>query len=345
MRKFLLVVVGVVALGLTLRYTLGRSKPGKPAAPAQPAQPAQAVQAAASGSAGSEAPAPVAPEATKPAPRFPGSIEITNAIVGEFVVAPGVVYYCHRHDLFAQPKDGTAAKRIGDCNETFDLVADAGGVFYTLEDRVMRVNAGTVGNEAVVEDFSIVMAVDAEHVYYVRPPFSEVEEPGVYRVARTGGEATRIHDRNKEQFGIHVDRDGLWITGYFSGTIIKVVDGKKTTVVTGQKRLDGFATDDAYMYWTTEKPGELKRRLKTGGPIETLSKDVLTAHFDAVEGHLYWAEWEPGDGKTFRVLHLAPGVQDSEVLATGMQFPRVVADREGVYIAEAHRPGLFWFKR
>jgi hypothetical protein len=336
-RKFFAVVVGVVALGLTLRYALNRPEPAKPKAPVA------LVTQPHAGTATTPPTEPPTPSERTPAPpRIPGSTMITDAAISHYAVAPGVLYYCDETSLMMQPKAGGDPTRVGDCAASSDLVADANGVFYCSDDKLMRVTAGTTGSHVVAEDTCIMMALDERYAYYARPGFDGMEGAGVYRVERSGGTPERIHERNKEQFGVHVAADGVYITGYFLGTVTKLSGGKKTTLISGQKNLEDFATDATYMYWAPEFTGELRRRKKTGGPIEVIAKNVMSYPFEVVDGHVYWIDKADG---AFRVMHLAPGVQEADVIASGLGLPSLEADAEGVYVTELDRPGVFWFKR
>lgn len=344
--KFLAVVVGVVVVGLTLRFTLNRSE--KPKAPPKPSvvkiqppgQPEPAV----------ETPTPVevavpAPEPTPEPPRIAGTTQISSTGVHHFATGPGVIYYCDQHDLMRQPKTGGDAERIGDCSISSDLVADANGVFYSSEDNVMRVTAGTTGSRVVAEMEAIVMAIDAKYVYFARPGFEGVPDPGVYRVERAGGTPERVHQRAKEQFGIAVDDDAVWISGYFTGTVTKVAKAgtaKPRVVLTAQKNLDHFVVDATHLYWSPEGTNEIRRRKKAGGTIEVIGRNSIDGQVQVVDGHAYWFE---RSGDSDRLLHLAPGASEPVELAKGLRGPRLRVDAEGVYVNELDRDGIFMFKR
>ena len=153
--------------------------------------------------------------------------------------------------------------------------------------------------------------------------------PNALEIGSSGPEVTELQNKLVEM-------------GYFVGNVVKLAGGKKTTLISGQKNLEDFDTDATYMYWAPEFTGELRRRKKSGGPIEVVAKNVLSYPFEVADGHVYWIERTDG---AFRVMHLAPGVQESEVLASGLGLPAIEADSEGVYITELDRPGVFWFKR
>lgn len=345
-RKFLAVVVGVVALGLTLRFTLNKKPTPKKPAVQQPVsnqptppEPTPEVKPPPS----EIAPTPVEPEPQPP--RIAGSLQISDTSVRYFATGPGVLYYCEGSDMMREHKDGTGApERIGDCDQSHDLVADANGLYYCADDRIMRVTAGTNESHVVAEMECIMSALDARYAYFVRPGFEGIPDPGVYRVDRAGGTPERFHQRAKEQFGVVTDDDSVWVTGYFLGQVTRFPKGGGAgkLVLTGQKNLEDFGVTTTHMYWFVEDAAELRRRKKTGGPIEVVAKQVMYP-IAVVDNHVYW--FERTDGTNAKLLHLAPNVQDKEELASGLRMPSMKADSEGVYINELDRPGIFWFKR
>jgi hypothetical protein len=347
-RKFLVLVVGVVALGLTLRFTLNkRSSPKKAPVNQQPVSSGQPTPTPTptpevTPTTPDVPPTPVEPEPTPP--RIAGSIEITDAQTRHFATGPGVLYYCEGHDMMRVRKDGTGdAERVGDCDQSHDLVADANGLFYCSDDKIMRVTAGTSESHVVAEMECIMSALDERYAYFSRPGFEGVPDPGVYRVERSGGTPERFHQRAKEQFLIETDAEAVWIGGYFLGQIYRYPKGSTTgkLVLTGQKNLEDFGITSTHLYWFVEDAAELRRRKKAGGAIEVVAKNVLYP-IEVVDNHVYWLE---RTGDTWKLMHLAPNVVDSEELAAGLRMPTIHADSEGVYVAELDRPGVFWFKR
>jgi hypothetical protein len=346
----LAVVVGVVALGLTLRYTINKPAPAKPKPPVQPAinlAPGTAENLTpVAPTVDLTAPTPVEPERAPEPPRIAGAVRIADEVIRSYGVGPGAIYYCEGHALMRQPKAGGDAERIADCEwQAHDLVADADGVFWCEQDKLMRVTSGATGAHVVAEIECIMQALDERYAYFVRPGFEGVEDPGVYRVERSGGTPERIHQRNKEQFGVHVDGEAIWISGYFLGTMARLAKSPGAVprpVFSGQKNLEDFGMDATYLYWAVEGTNELRRRKKSGGPIEVVAKNVKSYPIEVVDGHVYWFERAES---AWRLMHLAPGVQDSEVLANNLTTPSMKADAEGVYVAELDRPGVFMFKR
>ncbi len=343
MRKGLAVVVGVVALGLTLRYTIHR--PDKPQATPTIQQPTTKLPGT------PETPPPVEPAPTpvEPAPEPPrvaGTVRIIDDLVRDFGVGPGAIYYCAGHALMRQPKSGGDAERIASCEwQTSDLVADGEGIFWCEKDSLMRATPGVEGAHVVAEIECIMQALDERYAYFVRPGFAGVEDPGVYRVERSGGTPERIHQRNKEQFGVRVDSDAVWISGYFLGTVARLAKtpgSQPRAVFSGQKNLEDFGMDATYLYWAIEGTAELRRRKKTGGPIEVVARNVKSYPIEVVDGHVYWFERTES---AWRLMHLAPGVQDAEMLVDNLTTPSMKADAEGVYVTELDRPGVFMFKR
>lgn len=349
-KKFILVVVGMVAAGLALRYMLNR--PAKPKPKAKPPtavvreEPTPAV----------EQPKP-APEPTRPErepepeppapPRIAGTTQISDTDAQFFEPAPGVIYYCDGDSVMAAPKTGGPPKRIGDCSSAL-LAADAQGVHFCDGGRVMRISAGTEGSRVVAETSDcFVSALDAKYAYFVITGFEGSETPGVYRVARTGGTPERVHStRPKEQHIVAVDNDAVWIGGWSAGTITKLAKtpgAKPRIVVTGQKGIVDLHVDAKSLYWYSESTGELRRRKKSGGPIETIAREITQEPIAVVDGHVYWFAGAAGEEK--RLMHLAPGADAPEQLAGGLHAPSLRADAEGVYVSELDRSGIFMFKR
>jgi hypothetical protein len=353
-KKFFLVVVGVVALGLALRYV--RHKPQKkPAPPGPPVvveteEPAEKVPVPKPDE--QPLPPPAAPEPPPP-PRIAGSVQISDAEVQWFATAPGLVYYCVEGAMYAQKKVADEApESVGACGSAFDMIADAQGVvFCDGNGLIERITAGTNGSHLIADkgdDGCIMMAIDGKYAYFVVPGYEDTKDPGVFRVLRSGGTPEKIHaTRPKEQFMLDVGDDALWIGAWGAGTISKLAKtpgSKARTLITGQKGIVSLAEDKTSLYWYAEGTGEVRRRKKTGGPIEVIGHDVdqepivVTA-----DGHAYWFEGKAGDDK--RLVHLAPGATKTETLASGLKTPAMRADTEGVYVSELDKSGIFMFKR
>ena len=354
MKKFLLIVIGTVAVGLTLRYTVVKpnkstSKP-KPTTQ-EPAKPEPRVESDPTKPAEPEKPVtPPEPEPPEPPPppRIKGSVQISDTATQHFAVAPGIIYYCEAGSVMAQPKDGGPAKRVGDCDGAFDFIADAQGVFYCDDHQLKRITAGTDGSHVVADNVECIMeALDTKYAYFAVPGFEGIPNPGVYRVARAGGVPERIHaTRPKEQFMVVAEDDVLWIGAWAAGTIAKLAKtphAKAKTVVTGQKGIVNVATDATHLYWYSENTTEVRRRKKTGGPIEVIGRDIVQEPVLVVDGHAYW--FEGGEGKDTRLMHMVPGAAKAEQLAEGLRVPSMRADSEGVYVSELDREGIFMFKR
>ena len=355
MKKFFLVVVGVVALGLTLRYTLNKDKkkppPPKPTvevnvAPADPVEQPETPPVPPP-----QQPVIEEPEPAPPPPRIAGSVKISDEQVSWFATAPGVVYYCERGSMYAQPKSGGPAENVGDCGSAFDMHADAQGVVFCDGDgSLLRITAGgDNGSVAIAEGVECIMSgLDGKYAYFVIPGFEGVENPGVYRVLRSGGTPEKIHaTRPKEQFMLAVDDEAVWIGAWGAGTISKLAKtpgAKARTIVTGQKGIVDIGVDATSIYWYAEGTGEVRRRKKTGGPIEVIGHDVdQEPVIVTTDGHAYWFEGKAGEDK--RLVHLAPGAAKTETLASGLKTPSMRADNEGVYVTELDRDGIFMFER
>lgn len=347
-RKFLLVVVGVVALGLTLRFTLNKKDgPKKPTkAPTQPQPQPVAVPEPATPTPDLP-PTPVERDRPKE-PRLAGSVEITDDQIDAFGVAPDAIYYCNRTSMVKQPKDGGDATSVGDCQFASVIAADAEGVFWCELDKLMRVTTGTHESHVVHEGQCIMGGIDERYVYFVNPGFNDDPNEGLYKIERGGGTPEKLMAKPNlsEQYSITVARDAVWITAYFHGRIFKLAKtpgAKPQELLAWQKNLEDFGVDDTYVYWAVEGTNELRRRKKTGGAIETLATNVKTYPFRVVDGHVYYFQ---RSDDAWKLMHLVPGTQEPEVLADNLGTPGTMeADGQGVYITELDRPGVFWFKR
>ena len=351
MKKFLLIVIGMVGLGLAIRFTINRpDKPkAKPIAPTvQKVEPPKTVEVD-----------PVKPEPeVKPVPppepeppRIKGATLVTNTSVREFVPTPGHLYYCEGTSVMSAPKSGEAAERIGDCNgQVFDWRSDAQGAFYCNDSQLMRITHGAEGSRVVVDEVTCMLQeLDAQYAYYVVPSWDDAPDFGLYRVARAGGTPEKIYTPRKgAQLSLVDDGDSLWVSSYFAGTIAKLsktAGAKPKPMISGQKGVEEMVVDATYIYWYADGSGELRRRKKAGGTIEVIGRGVDTPQLAAVDGHIYWFENVPDKGE--RLMHLAPGKgpAEAEQLAEGLRGPSLRADSDGVYVNELDRDGIFMFKR
>jgi hypothetical protein len=351
-KKFFLVVVGVVALGLALRYTLNK----KPKSKVTTSKPPPSVLVDDPPPHGDIAPAPTPtetapePEPAPPPPRIAGSVQISDVQTSWYATAPGVVYYCERGTMYAQPKAGGPAENVGDCGSAFDMHADAQGVVFCDDGQLLRITAGAdTGSVPIAEGVECILSgLDGKYAYFVIPGFEGVENPGVYRVLRSGGTPEKIHaTRPKEQFMLAVDDEAIWIGAWGAGTISKLgktPGSKARTIVTGQKGIVDLGVDATSVYWYAEGTGEVRRRKKTGGAIEVIGRDVDQEPIIVTsDGHAYWFEGKAGEDK--RLVWLAPGAAKAETLASGLKTPSMRADNEGVYVTELDRDGIFMFRR
>jgi hypothetical protein len=355
-KKFFLVVVGVVALGLALRYTLNKKPKTKAPASTKP-PPSAVVDVPPDDPTAVQPTTPPTPQPeveAAPPPRIAGSVQISDVQTSWYATAPGVVYYCERGTMYAQPKAGGPAENVGDCGSAFDMHADAQGVVFCDGDggegRLMRITAGAdTGSVAIAEGVECILsALDGKYAYFVIPGFEGVENPGVYRVLRSGGTPEKIHaTRPKEQFMLAVDDEAVWIGAWGAGTISKLgktPGSKARTIVTGQKGIVDLGVDATSLYWYAEGTGEVRRRKKTGGAIEVIGHDVDQEPIVVTsDGHAYWFEGKAGEDK--RLVWLAPGAAKAETLASGLKTPSMRADVEGVYVTELDRDGIFMFRR
>jgi hypothetical protein len=333
-KTFLLIAILSIGSGLAVRFALHRHDKTPP-----PPPPVVEVTRPV------PEPPPTPPSPPAP-PRIAGSKQVSDEAAQWFATAPGVIYYCHDKSVFAQPKSGGAATIVGDCAGAFDFVADAEGVFYCDEHQLKRITTGTEGSHVVVSETECIMAaLDSKYAYFNVPAFEGVDNPGVYRVARAGGTPEKIlAARPKEQYVVTNDGDSLWIAAVFGGTISKIAktpNAAAHAVVTDQKNIVTLAVDPTYVYWHPQTSKELRRRKKTGGPIEVVGHDVDVDQTLAVDGHVYWFE----GSDTQRLVHLAPGATKPETLASGLHTPSLRVDSEGAYVSELDRDGIFMFAR
>jgi hypothetical protein len=353
MKKFLLIVIGTVGLGLAIRFTI--NKPDKPKPKPTPVAPAVQVEPPPPPPPDprpESPPPPPAPPEPPASPRIIGSTMITDASTQHYAAAPGVVYYCDGGNLMAAPKDGSAPRHVGECEgQVFDFVADAQAVFYCDNDKLKRVTHGTEGSHVVVDNVECIMsALDGSYAYYVVPVYAD-DDPekvgGVFRVARGGGAPEPlVPTKRREQFILSPDTDALWVAGVYGGMIWKLPKtrgAKLKSVISGQKLVVDLAHDDTWLYWHVEQGNELRRRKKKGGAIEVLDKEVTQEPVLVVDGHVYW--FSGADGEPKRLMHLEPGVAVAKQLAEGLRTPTMRADAEGVYVSELDREGIFMFKR
>jgi hypothetical protein len=344
-KTFLLIAMLSIGSGLAVRFALHHHETKAPPPPPPavvevtrpepvPVPPPPPVQV------------PEPPPTPPPPPRIAGSKQVSDEAAQWFATAPGVIYYCHDKSVFAQPKSGGAPQVVGDCAGAFDFVADAEGVFYCDEHQLKRITAGTEGSHVVVSETECIMsALDSKYAYFVVPGFEGVDNPGIYRVARAGGTPEKIQaGRPKEQYVVTNDGDSLWVAAVFGGTISKLAKTPNATphaVVTDQKTIVTLAVDPTYLYWHPQTSKEIRRRKKTGGPIEVVGHDVDLDQTLAVDGHVYWFE----GSDTQRLVHLAPGAAKPETLASGLHSPSLRVDSEGAYVSELDRDGIFMFAR
>jgi hypothetical protein len=344
-KTFLLLATASIGTGLALRYAFHHhaAKPEAPSSPqvvaVPPPPPAPVVVPE------PPPPPPVAPEPPPPpaAPRIAGAKQISDTSAQHFATAPGVVYYCEGGSVMAQPKTGGAAKAVGSCDGAFDFVADAEGVFYCDQKRLVRITAGTTGEHVVADEIDCIMeSLDAKYAYFVIPGFEGNDNPGVYRVARAGGTPEKIHaTRPKEQFQVVADTDAIWIGAWSAGTIAKLAKtpgAVAKTVVANQAGIVSLAIDPTYLYWYVESSNEIRRRKRSGGAIEVVGHDVSQEPVRAVDGHVYW--FEAG-----KLVHLAPGETKPVTLASDLHTPSLRVDSEGAYVTELDQAGIFMFPR
>lgn len=277
---------------------------------------------------------------------------LTNGVHRKFGVGPGFVYWCDGN-MYATPKSYGLDIERGPCGDAAFFEGDAGGVFYCdgFEGKdgetitgVFRLSPGTGSSELVTatEDCHV-SAIDADNVYYVIFAFEGVANPGLFRVARSGGTPTRLMSlRPRQDVVVAVDDDGLWVGSVWDGTIKRVAkaDGKATTLITGQRKgITELVTDAEYIYWVVESQRELRRRKKLGGPIEVVARKVHQS-LRLVRGNLYWVELVASDFDA-RLMRLSPGAREPQEVIAGLSVPVLAIDDDGIYFSEHDKQGLF----
>ena len=264
-----------------------------------------------------------------------------------FAVAGGVIYYCDGKSVMAEPISGGAPKVVGECDDAFELIADEQGVVYCSNNQLLQITTGIAGSHVLADNVECILAaLDDKYVYFSKPGFEGVENPGVYRVARGGGTPERIHaTRPKEQFMVFSEGDVLWISAWSAGTITKLPKApgaKARTVVTAQKGIVDVAAGSSSLYWIVETSSELRRRKKPGGVIQVIGRGVDVETVRVVDDHVYWFERAQDEQ---RLMHLAPGAEVAEELATGLRMasPSLQVDSVGAYVSDLD--GIYLFKR
>jgi hypothetical protein len=306
----------------------------KPAAP-------KAVPVAAGSGAPPIAPEPVAPSAVQPAPapapapapepekpRIPGGTFVAAATTDWFALGADHVFWCER-EIKAVPKKGGDEEMLGECN-SHDLHAAGKGVVFSHEDSIWESTPGESIKKVTMAD-SIIFAADEDHVYFVVPGFDDNPDQGAYRIRRSGGMAEKIHvGRKSEHLGIALDADTIFISGFFTGTLVKRAKkgGKVTQVFAGQKGISEVVTDGDYIYWQVEDPREVRRRKKTGGKIEVVIGDVDQGKFDVHDGTVYALTGQ----KNERDLVAVKPDLSTKVIAENIAGSRVFADRDGIFV-------------
>ncbi len=336
-------IAALLLVGCSSRDESAAPRTGAPAAKPAAEQPAAEQPAAAAIAADAAAPAQPAALAAE-APSLPGARLITSAASREFGLGPGSVYWCDDGVLRAAPKDGGAARGgMGPCQSAHSLVADADGIYQCSDRGLVRLARGS---ETVMAPSSCLgPVVDDTHVYYVVPGFPDVPDPGVYRVAKAGGDPEKLFARTpREQYMLAVDSDALWIGTFGGGAVWKLAKaggGKATKVVSGQKHLVDLAVDADSIYWLAEDAAEVRRRKKSGGAIAVIGRDVWQEPLVVQQGHAYWIEGAEGQPK--RLVHLAPGAGEPAPIASDLESPWLLVDAEGVYLSQLGKPGIFAF--
>ena len=273
------------------------------------------------------APAPVAqPEPEKPP--IPGATFVAAASTDWFALGKKHVFWCEG-EIRAVPKQGGEEETLGDCN-SHDLHAAGEGVVFSHDDAIWEATPGESTKKITMAD-SIIFDADDMHVYFVVPGFDDNPDQGVYRIRRSGGMAEKLYvGRKSEHQSVHVDDSTIWISGFFSGTLVKraKAGGKVSTVLSGQKGMSELTIDGDYLYWQVETPREVRRRKKSGGKVEVVVTDVDQGKFDVHAGTVYALT---GPNKHRNLVAVTPG-EPAKTLATDIDGMRVYADADGIFV-------------
>ena len=102
--------------------------------------------------------------------------------------------------------------------------------------------------------------------------------------------ATRLAEKQDHPMGLLVDGDFVYfVTGGFQNgenavKRVRTAGGPVETLASGDFIVSGYvATDDAFVYWTSESPGNVMRVAKTGGAVTTLLAEQPRPTFLAID--------------------------------------------------------------
>jgi hypothetical protein len=274
-----------------------------------------------------------------------------------FGVAPGYAYWCDRDDgkVHGTPKRaGDDEIVIGACDGAFQFIGDLQGVYYCGRKALLRSKPGsTTATQVAVADGCLLGELDNTDVYFIVPGFKSIENPGLYKVSRNGGDAVRILPaQTGEQIMFALDGDDIWIAKAFAGTVSKMAKTGKSpvTVISGQKTIVGVGTDTKYVYWMNQVGDEVRRRLKSGGPIETVGTNA-DQPLVVYGGTAYWIDkGKPAtvDGQrqaVAKLMRLAPGAKQAEVIASELNSPHFEVDADGVYYTHDDTAGIMFIPK
>jgi len=298
-------------------------------------------------------PPPSQPPSSRPPPsRPPPRQKITRGPAGAkrvgtgdywFGTGPGYVYSCQNDELRTWPKAGGGEFSHGPCHGAFQFLGDDSGTYFCDSDGVKRIP--DQGDPELVTGNAkgcILDAIDDKFVYYVVPGFEGVKDPGLYRVAKRGGDPSKLHATRKgEQIFVVLDGEDLWMGAWGAGTISKMpkAGGTLTTVVTGQRGIVDLQIDGDSLYWYPENAGEIRKRAKRGGPISVVAKGLSIEPMLVHDGHVFWFVGVRNNAQT--LMHLAPKATEPKVLASGLMSPSLVIDDEGVFFQEFGTAGIY----
>ncbi len=280
---------------------------------------------------------------SKPGARGPGGAKRIGTGDYWFGTGPGYVYSCQGEVLRTWPKGGGDELSRGPCHGAFSYLGDDSGTYFCDSDGVKRIPEQGDPELLTAEAKGCILdAIDDRFAYYVVPGFVGVKNPGLYRIAKRGGEPTKLYaSRKGEQIFIALDGDQLWMGAWGAGTISRMpkAGGTLTTVITGQRGIVNLQVDGQSLYWYPESTGEIRRRAKRGGPIEVVAKGLDQEPILVHDGHLFW--FAGSAGKTQTLMQLAPNAAAPKVLVSGLMSPSLTIDDEGIFFQEFGKQGIY----
>ncbi|HSE27710.1 MAG TPA: hypothetical protein VLA95_05730 [Gemmatimonadales bacterium] len=221
------------------------------------------------------------------------------------------------------------------------IAVNASHVFIADKFRIERVpRGGGLPETVAAADFSVTSLVaDATHVYWVEEPFAHV-----YRAPVGGGEpellgTTGVHNGPGGPIRL---RNGsvYWMSHYSAILRVPASGGPVQVIASGLPFLSDFVVDDAFLYYSENDTGLIKRMPLEGGDATTLAIGLAASYNVLAESgaDLYWLDqtWlqvVPKSGGEPRPL--------SEPVAPSVLLrPAIALDAASVYWTEVLYEGI-----